>query len=66
MGLNTRGKVKEHLEGCHKNTEAIMTHLAKIDILVGDKSPTVNELVRVLGEVTKQLDDFIQDAYSKV
>jgi len=66
MPSNTRGKIKEHLEGCHRNTEAIKEHCTKILVLVGDKNPKVNGAIVALAQVNDLLDESAQSIYSLI
>ncbi len=66
MPSNTRGKIKEHLEGIHRNTEAIKAHNNQIITLVGDKNPKVTLAVENLQEVNKMLDEFAMKLYGQI
>ncbi|KKN26673.1 hypothetical protein LCGC14_0872400 [marine sediment metagenome] len=66
MPSNTRGKIKEHLEGCHRNTEAIKEHCAKILALVGDKNPKVTAAIEALSNINTVLDESAQNIYSLI
>ena len=66
MPSNTRGKIKEHLEGCHRNTEAIKEHCVKILLLVADKNPDVTSAINALSKVNDLLDESAQNIYSIV
>jgi len=66
MSSNRRGKIKEHLEGVHRNTEAIKTHCVKCLELIGDDNSLVTEVIRKLGDVTELLDEFVQNAWSNI
>jgi len=66
MPSNTRGKIKEHLEGCHRNTEAIKAHNNQILGLVADKNPKVTKAVTNLLEVNQILDDFLMKLYGQI
>lgn len=64
MPSNTRGKIKEHLGGVHRNTEAIKEHCAKIQTLVADKNPEVTAAIAALGKVNDVLDESAQRLYA--
>ncbi|KKN16535.1 hypothetical protein LCGC14_0974860 [marine sediment metagenome] len=66
MPGGTRGKIKEHLEGVHKNTEAIKEHCNKCLALIGDKNPKVQQAFLVLTQFTEQLDDLAKNVYSRI
>jgi len=66
MPPNTRGKIKEHLEGVHRNTEGIKSHCNKITELVGDKNMKVTMAVTKLQEVNNILDEFAMNLYGSI
>lgn len=66
MSSNRRGKIKEHLEGIHRNTEAIKTHCIKCLELVGDDNPKVSEVVVKLAEVSDVLDEFARSTWTMI
>jgi len=66
MPSNTRGKIKEHLEGVHRNTEAIKSHLAMTLALVADKNPDVTAAIEALGKVNDVLDESAQNLYGLI
>jgi len=63
MASNTRGKLKEHTEGIHRNTEAIKTHLVKCLELIEDKQPQLTRALRAMGEMNDLLDKSAQKIY---
>ncbi len=66
MAGNTRGKLKEHLEGVHRNCNAIDTHIQKSVVLIADHNPKLSEGFIALAELTKTLDTFALDIYAQI
>lgn len=64
MASGTRTKIKEHIEGVHKNTEAIKQHCIKCLEIIADKNPQMTMSFRQLAKVTNMLDEFAQKIYS--
>jgi len=66
MPKHTRGKIREHLEGIHRNTEAIKIHCVKSLALIDDKSPDYEKAFTALIALTNNLDEFTQEVYSRL
>ena len=66
MAGNTRGKIKEHLEGVHRNCDWQKYHLLTILELVKDKNPSVQKSIETLAKSVDALDEFNQLIYSKI
>ncbi|GAI63676.1 unnamed protein product [marine sediment metagenome] len=66
MAGNTRGKVKEHAEGIHRNFDWIQYHCEKLLGLIGDKKPNLSEAVGLLAKSVTELDKLVQSLYSKL
>lgn len=66
MAGNTRGKLKEHLEGCHRNFEWIKDHIAKSLGLIKDESHPLYDGFNSLGKAATTLDELAQELYSKI
>lgn len=66
MAGNTRGKIKEHLEGIHKNCEWQKYHCEKLLVLIMEKNPTLKTSIEKLAETIKVIDDFAMSIYSKI
>ena len=66
MAGNTRGKLKEHLEGTHRNFDWVIEHCAKSLNLIGDANPVLTEVITKLAEATQILDSLAQDIYAKL
>ena len=66
MAGNRRGRIKEHLEGMHKNLDWVKVHVIDSLDLVEDKNPKLSEAMTGIGLVTDQLDDLIQGLYATI
>lgn len=66
MAGNTRGKLKEHFEGVHRNFDWILYHCEKSLALIGDKKPNLSEAVGLLAKSVKELDKHVQALYGKL
>jgi len=66
MAGNTRGKLKEQLEGIHRNCEWIQVHIDKSLILIKEHNPKLTESIAALGKITTKLDGFTQDIYAQI
>lgn len=66
MAGNTRGKLKEHFEGAHRNFDWILYHCEECLKLIGDKNPKLTQSVKGLAEGTKTLDELALGIYSKL
>lgn len=66
MAGNRRGKLKEHLEGVHRNFDWVIDHISKCIVLIGDEKPELSHALIVLGESVEQLDKLTQELYAKI
>lgn len=66
MAGNTRGKLKEHFEGIHRNFDWIIFHCQKSLDLIQDKNPKLTKAVKALAEGVKTQDELTQELYSKI
>lgn len=66
MPSHTRGKIKEHLEGVHRNCESTKLHCAKSLGLIADKSPEWSEAFGAIVALTNNLDELAQAFYSRI
>jgi len=64
MAGNTRGKLKEHLEGIHRNYDWVIDHVQKSILLIGDKNPPLTEGLEAIAEQTKTFDDLVMKLYA--
>jgi len=66
MAGNTRGKIKEHVEGIHKNLDWILYHCEKTVALIDGKKPDLTVAILSLGDATKELDKLVQSLYTRL
>jgi len=66
MAGNTRGKLKEHFEGIHRNLDWSIEHITKSLALIKEHKPNLSEAIKKLGEAIKTLDDLASDIYKKL
>lgn len=66
MAGNRRGKIKEHLEGVHRNCEWIQKHLSDSIVLIDNEKPELVAALTNLAKITNTLDEFTQNVYSTV
>lgn len=66
MAGNTRGKLKEHFEGVHRNFEWILYHVEHSIKLIDGRNPKLSESIESLGEGIKQLDELAQGVYGSL
>lgn len=63
MPKHSRGKVLEHLEGVHRNCEAIKAHCEKSLIIINDQNPDWIKAVGLLMQLTREVDKAAQSLY---
>lgn len=66
MAGNTRGKIKEHFEGIHRNFDWIIYHCQEVIKLVAGKHPGLKKSAESLAKAVSALDKMIMDVYSKI
>ena len=66
MAGNTRGRLKEHFEGIHKNFSWIIKHCQDCLILIMDKNPKLSTAIKALAKGIEVLDKTAQGIYSKL
>jgi len=66
MAGNTRGKLKEQLEGIHTNYDWVIKHIDQSLLLIREYKPELAKALKSLAKVTKELDNLLQDIYAKV
>lgn len=66
MAGNTRGRIKEHFEGMHKQFDWLEFHCDKIVLLVGGKKLDLTRAVELLHEEIKVLDELTQSLYATI
>jgi len=66
MAGNTRGKIKEHLEGCHRNNDWQLAHLEKVVALIQEHNPKLTKAITAAAKMVKIVDDSLQKVYSLI
>ncbi len=66
MAGNTRGKLKEQLEGVHRNFDWSKKHLVECLILIADHKPELSKSLVALSEAIDALDECAMGIYSKI
>lgn len=66
MAGNTRGKVKECLEGIHRDFDWVEAHCDKIVRLVDGRKPELTTVIETLHAEIKVLDKLVQGLYGKI
>ena len=66
MAGNTRGKLKEQFEGCHRNSEWIKQHLTTSLVLIKEHHPHLAKSIETLAEGCKTLDELAMNIYSRL
>lgn len=66
MAGNTRGKLKEHVEGVHKNFDWIHYHIEASLILIAEHKPHLSDSMTHLDKAIIELDKLTQAIYSQL
>lgn len=66
MAGNTRGKIKEHFEGMHRNFDWLEVHCGQIVALVDGRTPKLTEAIETLHLEIRALDKLTQALYSTI
>jgi len=66
MAGGTRGKLKENLEGIHRNIDWIKQHCQKSLALLPDGYESLEGNFTGIIEIANQLDEFTQHIYSHI
>lgn len=66
MAGNTRGKLKEHFEGIHRNFDWVEEHIQKSLILIKEHHPDLSTAVKALGKAVESLDGLAKGIYEKI
>lgn len=66
MAGNTRGKLKEHFEGMHRNFDWVTYHCQKSLELIKDKNPALTKAVKELSRGVDTIDKCVQKLYSRL
>lgn len=66
MAGNTRGKLKEHFEGIHRNFDWILYHCEKCIGLIADKNPALKKAVTSIAKGVDTIDKIVQKLYARL
>ncbi len=66
MAHGTRGKLKENLEGIHRNCDWIRQHCVNSVKLLPEGYEELRKSYESLHDIAVQLDEFAQSIYSKI
>ena len=66
MAGNTRGKLKEHLEGIHRNFDWVLDHVSKSLTLIQENHAGLSEGFLSLGQAVEELDKLTKEIYEKI
>lgn len=66
MAGNTRGKIKEHLEGCHRNFDWANVHLEKTTELIDGHKPQLSDGIKSLQTAVCELDGLLMAVYAQI
>ncbi len=66
MAGNTRGRIKERLEGMHKNFDWLEEHCNQIVVLIDGRTPALTEAIESLAKEILELDKLTQGLYSTI
>lgn len=64
MAGNARGKLKEEMEGIHKNLDWVSVHAQKAKMILGDAHPELHQMFDNIILATSTLDQIAADIYS--
>lgn len=66
MAGNTRGKLKEHFEGIHRNLDWCIHHVNQSMELIKDENHPLYKGIQQLGNALQTLDELAQSIYAKI
>ncbi|GAI68927.1 unnamed protein product [marine sediment metagenome] len=66
MAGNTRGKLKEHFEGMHRNFDWVLYHCQASLKLIEDKNPALTKAVKSTAKGTDTIDKLVQKLYARL
>lgn len=66
MAGGTRGKLKEHFEGIHKDFDWVQNHCAQAIELIDGRNPELTEALALLSKESQVLDKLVQGLYHKI
>ena len=62
---NRRGKLKEHVEGIHRNCQWIAEHCSQSLVMIGEDNDEMTRAFVALAACAEQVDDFALSLYSQ-
>ena len=66
MAGNTRGRIKEHFAGMHKQFDWLQFHCDAIVKLIDGRKPELSQAIEEFGAEIKELDKLIQGLYATI
>ena len=66
MAGNTRGKLKEHFEGVHRNFDWSTKHLIIAQQLIKERNPKLTSGIKSLAEGIEMLDKLAMEIYARL
>ena len=66
MAGNRRGRIKEHLEGIHKNLDWIRAHVLDSLDMIRDDNPKLTKALTGIAQVADQVDKLVQGLYGTI
>lgn len=66
MAGNTRGKLKEHFEGIHRNFDWILYHCQKCLELIATKNPGLTKAIKSIAKGVEVIDKIVQKLYARL
>jgi len=66
MAGNRRGKIKEHLAGCHSNLDWCNHHLETTLVLIKEHNPNLTEGIEAFQKAVSVLDDQLMSVYAMI
>lgn len=66
MAYGSRGKLKENLEGIHRNCDWVTIHCQQSLELIKDVNPKLKKSFELLHKMAKQIDDFSSAIYKTI
>lgn len=66
MAGNRRGKLKEELEGIHRDYDWIKAHCQKAILLIGDDNPGLTTFFESIAIQADTMDEATQEIYSTI
>jgi len=66
MAGNRRGKLKEELEGIHRDYDWVIAHCQKAIALIGDDNPGLTSFFESVMAEAKAMDEAAMEVYSTI